>query len=75
MRFLGLFLACMDASRPEYVNRLWFYNFYEAPLIFGSYFKFWCASYQNNCFKDMHMLLKNILGDPRNWLSIILGDS
>jgi hypothetical protein len=28
------------------VNRLWFLNFYEAPSIFGSYFKFWCASYQ-----------------------------
>ncbi len=28
------------------VNRLWFWNFYEAPLIFGNYFKFWCVSYQ-----------------------------
>ncbi len=28
-------------------NRLWFYNFYEAPSIFGSYFKFLCASYQS----------------------------
>ncbi len=28
------------------VNPLWFLNFYEAPLIFYSYFKFWCASYQ-----------------------------
>jgi hypothetical protein len=28
------------------VNRLWFENFHEAPSIFGSYFKFWCASYQ-----------------------------
>jgi hypothetical protein len=71
------------------VNRLWFFNFYEAPSIFGSYFKFWCASYQtfssrrfyesprriDNCLKDTLMLLKNILGEPRNWLSIILGDS
>ncbi len=32
------------------VNRLWFYNFYEAPSIFGSYFKFWCASYQTSFF-------------------------
>jgi hypothetical protein len=29
----------------------------------------------DNCLKDMLMLLKNILGEPRNWLSIILGDS
>ncbi len=28
------------------VNCFWFYNFYEASSIFGSYFKFWCASYQ-----------------------------
>ncbi len=27
-------------------NCLWFKNFYEAPSIFGNYFKFWCASYQ-----------------------------
>ncbi len=29
----------------------------------------------DNCLKDMLMLLKNILGELRNWLSIILGDS
>jgi hypothetical protein len=29
----------------------------------------------DNCLKDTLMLLKNILGEPRNWLSIILGDS
>jgi hypothetical protein len=70
----------MDASRPE-CEPLVVLNIYEAPSIFGSYFKFWCASYQtfseirDNCLKDTLMLLKNILGEPRNWLSIILGYS
>jgi hypothetical protein len=29
----------------------------------------------DNCLIDTLMLLKNILGEPRIWLSIILGDS
>jgi hypothetical protein len=29
----------------------------------------------DNCLKDTLLLLKNILGEPRNWFSIILGDS
>jgi hypothetical protein len=29
----------------------------------------------DNCLIDRLMLLKNILGEPRNWLSIIHGDS
>jgi hypothetical protein len=29
----------------------------------------------DNCLIDTLRLLKNILGEPRNWLSIILGDS
>jgi hypothetical protein len=29
----------------------------------------------DNCIRDTLMLLKNILGEPRNKLSIILGDS
>jgi hypothetical protein len=29
----------------------------------------------DNCLIEMLMLLKNILGEPLNWLSIILGDS
>ncbi len=29
----------------------------------------------DNSLLDTLMLLKNILGEPRNWLSIILGDS
>jgi hypothetical protein len=46
--------------------------FYEAPSIFSSYCKFWCASYQtfseilDNYLKDTLMLLKNILGELRN---------
>ncbi len=61
------------------VNRLWFQNFSEAPSIFGNYFKFWCASYQRRridyCLIETLMLLKNVLGELLNWLSIILGDS
>jgi hypothetical protein len=38
MRFLGLFMACTDASRPEYEPLLAF-KFEEAPLILDNYFK------------------------------------
>jgi hypothetical protein len=65
------------------VNRLWFFNFKEGSSILYSYFKYWCVSYQtfseirriDNCIKDTLMLLKNILREPWNKLSIILGDS
>jgi hypothetical protein len=39
MRFLSLFLGCMDVSRPE-CERLWFLNFNDAPLSIDNYFKF-----------------------------------
>ncbi len=46
MRFLGLFFWPVWMLLGLNVNCLWFYNFYEAPSIFCSYFKFWCASHQ-----------------------------
>jgi hypothetical protein len=64
-----------------------FFNFKEGSSILYSYFKYWCVSNQtfskilripdkiDNCIKDTLMLLKNILGEPQNKLSIILGDS
>ncbi len=69
------------------VNRLWFFNFKEGSSILYSYFGYWCVSYQTfseilwisekdwQRIEDTLMLLKNILGEPRNKLSIILGDS
>ena len=45
MRILGLFWPVWMHLGLN-VNRLWFLTFFEAPLIFGNYFKFWCASYQ-----------------------------
>ncbi len=71
MRLLGLFLACMDASRPE-CEPLVVLNFFhtkpsrrfvESPRRI------------DNCLIDTLMLLKNILRERRNWLSIILEDS
>ncbi len=38
-------------------------RFYESPRRF------------DNCLLEKLMLLKNVLGEPLNWLSIILGDS
>ncbi len=58
----------MDASRLE-CEPLVVLNFKEGSLILYSYFRI------DNCIKDTLMLLKNILGEPRNKLSIILGDS
>ncbi len=69
------------------VNRLWFFNFKEGFSILYSYFKYWCVSCQTfseilwisekywQRIEDTLMLLKNILREPRNKLSIILGDS
>jgi hypothetical protein len=77
----------MYASRPE-SEPLVVLKFYEAPSIFGSYFKFFGVLHTkpsgrfvesqrriDNCLIDTLMLLKNILGEPRNLLSIILRDS
>jgi hypothetical protein len=40
MRFLGLFFWVGLMHRGLNVNRLWFLNFNDAPLIFDNYFKF-----------------------------------
>ncbi len=58
------------------VSRFWFLNCYDAPLVFGSCFKLWCVLFQTflEISRDTLMLLKNILGEWRNLLSI-LGDS
>jgi hypothetical protein len=77
----------MDASRPECEPLVVFtifmklLRFVAAILSFGvlqtkpsrRFYK--SLRRINNCLKDTLMLLKNIFGEPRNWLSIILGDS
>jgi hypothetical protein len=77
----------MDASRPECEPACGFkifiklLRFLAAILSFGVLHtkpsrKFVESPRRiDNCLKDMLMLLKNILGEPRNSLSIILGDS
>ncbi len=69
------------------MNRLWFFNFKEGSLILDSYLgidafhakpsrRFYESPRRiDSCIKDALMLLKNILGEPRNKLSIIFGDS
>ncbi len=57
------------------VNRLWFFNFKEGSSILFSRRFVESRRRIDNCIKDTLMLLKNILGKPRNKLSIILGDS
>jgi hypothetical protein len=60
------------------VNRLWFYNFFEAPSILCFIPNLLGDSSPrriDNCLIETLMLLNNILGEPLNWLSIILGDS
>jgi hypothetical protein len=69
------------------VNRLWFKNFLKllrflaTILSFGALHtkpsrKFYESPRRiDNCRIETLMLLKNILGEPLNWLSIILGDS
>jgi hypothetical protein len=55
------FLAAILSFGVLHTNPSW--RFYKSPRRI------------DNCLKDTLMLLKNILGEPRNWLSIILGDS
>ncbi len=63
------FFFCMNSSRPD-VKRFWFWNFWDAPSILESHFKFWCGSYQSfsnkfylycKLLRDTLMFLKNIL--------------
>jgi hypothetical protein len=70
------------------MNRLWFFlilkrvlRFYTVILSIDAFHtkpsrRFVESTRRiDNCIKDTLMLLKNILGEPRNKLSIILGDS
>jgi hypothetical protein len=69
------------------VNRLWFkvfmklLRFLAAILSFGVLHTIPSRRFVesprriDNCLVDTLRLLKNILGEPRNWLSIILRDS
>jgi hypothetical protein len=64
------------------MNHFWFLSFKEAPLIWYRHFKFWCVSCQTFSEilriseKDRQlnplMLWKNILGEPRTQLPILL---
>ncbi len=48
MRFLGLFLASMNASTVGLnVHSFWFLHFNDATSILDNYFKFWWASGQS----------------------------
>jgi hypothetical protein len=77
----------MDASRPEVSTAcgskifMKLLRFLAAILSFGVLHTKPSQRFNesprriDNCLKDMLVLLKNILGEPPNWLSIILEDS
>ncbi len=81
MRFLGLFLACMDTSRPEceplmVLKFLWSsFAFWQLFYVLVRFIPNLPTKRIDNCLIETLILLKNILGEPLNWLSIILGDS
>jgi hypothetical protein len=87
MKLLGLFFACMDASRPECELLVVFFilkrvlRFYTVILSIDAFHtkpsrRFYKYPRRiDNCIKDTLMLLKNILREPRNKLSSILRDS
>jgi hypothetical protein len=63
------------------VNRLWVFRFYTVILSIDAFHtkpsrRFYESPRRiDNCIKDTLVLLKNILREPRNKLSIILRDS